>query len=168
VGDFLRDEMPGFTLDDRTDIPPGCRLFFWRASDKLWWYVFLMLRQDRDWFRLQLMWSSRGGFPSRFAGLPWPPEENTLIAFGHLGLPAGTKLISIDGGHDASPVRAPTGPNDVTWLDPLPLEEARKNANAALDGDFEDMRKFGVPYIMSVSKERGEAPDFGAVFGTPL
>lgn len=167
VTEFIRKEMPAFSENDRAQIPPGCRLFAWRASNKLWWYVFLTVRQDIDWFRLQLMWSTREGFPSRFGGLPWPPEENALVAFPHLGLPPGSKMITIDGGHDVSPARAPTGPDDVTWLDPLPLNEARGNADKALDEDFEAMRRFGISYIKEVSAKMGECPDFGAAFGLP-
>ena len=127
----------------------------------------MMFRDDGDWFRLRLSWTTKGKFQTRFGGLPWPPEEDAGIAFGHLGLPAGTKLSVFDGGHDLAPPRtAGDDPSDLSWLDPVPVDQLVAAADAALNADFDSMLKFGIPYVQRVTNERGDAPDFSAVFRT--
>ncbi len=153
VAQFMKKHLPAFTEDKAVELPRGSRLYVWKASENLWWYVFLMFQDDRDWFRLRLMWTTKRKFETQFGGLPWPPQENVGVAFGHLGFPAGSKLAAFDGGHELSSPGIPSEDHsDLSWLDPVPVDQAIAAADVALNADFNTMLKFGIPYTEEVRK----------------
>lgn len=156
----LRAELPGFVEAKGNDLPAECRLYEWRISGQLRFYLVLQHHRNRDWFTLEIAWTRNGRWPAHSA-VPASPYEDPQS--GDLCFRLG-RLWARDQKDiwwEFSPRLSPLDAAFDDVVKELPLEELIPKVEPLVEDAIRHLIEDAMPYFRKVASAHGYSLQLG-------
>jgi hypothetical protein len=150
----LRAELPQFREAKSKDLPGECRLYEWKVSEQLRFYLVLQHHRHRDWFTLEIAWTRNGRWPTQTPVPASPYDEPTS---GDMCFRLGKLWAQKDIWWEFAPRLSPLEATFDDFIKEQPLAELLPKVDSLVEDAIQHLLNDAMPYFRKVAAAHGQS-----------